>query len=358
MVSTRGSAGKKKCLVTGGAGFLGKHLVDKLLASGKYDVVVFDIRDSGDPRVNTIVGDLRDPKQVEDALAGVDVVFHCATAAPAAANTANKTLMYDVNVKGTQNIIDGCVAQSVNTLVYTSSASVVFDGKDLIKADESMHYAQKPIDYYTETKILGERLVLASNKRSGLATIALRPSGIFGEHDPLLVPLTVANAKKGKMKYIIGSGRNLMDFTYVGNVAQAHLLAADALEKGVHAKCAGRAYFITNADPQPFWGFLGDFLEPLGYTRPSKKLPWQLIFFIAVVVQFIISLLKPFKEIPPSEFTPMRIRIAKANRQLDCSRAREDLGYIPEVSIKDALDRTVKHFAHLTNPDGGKEKPS
>ncbi len=75
-------------------------------------------------------------------------------------------------------------------------------------------------------QILGERLVLSSNKRSELATVALRPSGIFGEHDPLLVPLTVANAKKGKMKYIIGSGENLMDFTYVGNVAQAHLLVS------------------------------------------------------------------------------------------------------------------------------------
>ncbi len=77
---------------------------------------------------------------------------------------------------------------------------------------------------WVSCQILGEKLVLASNNRSGLATVALRPSGIFGEHDPLLVPLTVANAKKGKMKYIIGSGKNLMDFTYVGNVAQAHLL--------------------------------------------------------------------------------------------------------------------------------------
>ena len=72
-------------------------------------------------------------------------------------------------------------------------------------------------------QILGEKLVLAANGRGGLATVALRPSGIFGEGDPLLVPLTVAKAKEGKMKFIIGSGENLMDFTYVGNVAQAHL---------------------------------------------------------------------------------------------------------------------------------------
>ena len=73
-------------------------------------------------------------------------------------------------------------------------------------------------------QILGEKLMLGANGRGGLSTVALRPSGIFGEGDPLLVPLTVANAKRGKMKYIVGGGANLMDFTYVGNVAQAHLL--------------------------------------------------------------------------------------------------------------------------------------
>ena len=73
-------------------------------------------------------------------------------------------------------------------------------------------------------QVLGERMVLAANGTGGLATVALRPSGIFGERDPLLVPLTVAKARQGKMKYVIGSGANLMDFTYVGNVAQAHVL--------------------------------------------------------------------------------------------------------------------------------------
>lgn len=87
------------------------------------------------------------------AFAGCEVVFHCATAAPAAANTANKKLMHDVNVKGTQNIIDACISQGVARLVYTSSASVVFDGRDLINANEDAPYAAKPIDYYTETKV-------------------------------------------------------------------------------------------------------------------------------------------------------------------------------------------------------------
>ena len=72
-------------------------------------------------------------------------------------------------------------------------------------------------------QILGEKLVLAAHSKSRLATVALRPSGIFGEGDPLLVPTIVAKAKQGKMGVIIGSGQNLMDFTYVGNVAQAHL---------------------------------------------------------------------------------------------------------------------------------------
>ena len=197
--------------------------------------------------------------------------------------------------------------------------------------------------------------------------------------------------------------------------------AADALAAPRPA-CAGKAYFITNAEPRPFWGFLGDLLEPLGYQRPIKKLPWRLIFLIAVLVELIIWLLKPFKVLihkltprevyyscqpcscldqaaaelcslsllashayqainqatltflqarhsssasphhifPPdqeihavqtiaaSEFTPMRIRIAKANRQLDCSRARQDLGYAPKVAIDEALQRTVKHFSYLS----------
>ena len=95
-------------------------------------------------------------------------------------------------------------------------------------------------------QILGEKLVLAANGKSGLATVALRPSGIFGEGDPLLVPTIVAKAKQGKMGVIIGSGQNLMAFTYVGNVAQAHLQVSRIplllpMECPSHSVCMRRA---------------------------------------------------------------------------------------------------------------------
>ncbi len=101
--------------------------------------------------------------------------------------------------------------------------SVVFDGRDLVGVDETTPYTARPMDYYTQTKVAGERLALAA-AGPDLGVVALRPSGIFGEGDTVMVPTFVRQARAGKMKYIIGSGTNVWDFTYVGNVAQAHVL--------------------------------------------------------------------------------------------------------------------------------------
>ncbi len=257
--------------------------------------------------------------------------------------------MQGVNVDGTRNVVDACVKAKVPSLVYTSSASVVFDGTDLFLADEkATPYAAKPLDFYTVTKIEGEKVVLEANGKGGVATCALRPSGIFGEYDLLTVPTTVEKARAGKMKYILGDGKNMMDWTYAGNVAAAHLAAADVLAaKGVNSKAAGNAYFVTNDDPRPFWGFMGDVCDGLGYGRPRIHLPVGVILFIAYIMQYIIiPLLRPFKRLE-TDFTPFRIIVASSNRTFSCARAKKELGYHPAVSMDEALDRTLKHFAHL-----------
>jgi nucleoside-diphosphate-sugar epimerase len=230
------------------------------------------------------------------------------------------------------------------------------NSRDLDGVDESAPYAARPMDYYAATKIEGERLVLAAAgaKLAGggrLAVTALRPSGIFGEHDALLVPVAVSKARAGKMKYIIGSGTNLMDWTYAGNVAAAHVLADAALAaRGHRSAPAGRPYFITNADPRPFWGFMGDLLDGLGYGRPHIRLPFWPLFVIASLVAWVCAALRVVGvSIPPSDFTPARLRIAAATRRLSCDAAGRDFGYHPSklVSVEEGLARTVAYFSHL-----------
>jgi nucleoside-diphosphate-sugar epimerase len=93
----------------------------------------------------------------------------------------------------------------------------------------------QPLDYYTQTKAEAEQLVLKANGVNGLLTVAVRPSGIFGPGDPMMLPSMVAQARAGKMKAVIGNGQNLWDFTYIDNVVHGHLCAEKALEKGSEA---------------------------------------------------------------------------------------------------------------------------
>ena len=343
--------------VTGGAGFLGRHIVERCLKDFKNArIKVLDIRIP--PKSEQIRGveyrtcDLRDASSVSAAICGATVVIHTATAAPTGANAYNKQLMTSVNVDGTRHVKDACIEHGVKALVYTSSASVVFEGKDLYLVDESTPYASKPMDFYTETKILGEQIAIQPESSTPvLPACALRPSGIFGEYDTLTVPTIVQKARAGKMRFQIGNGKNEMDWTYAGNIAAAHTLAVKSLLRdGTGATCAGKAYFITNDDPRPFWGMMGDICEGLGYGRPSKRLPLLPLMIIAHIVQLlVVPLLALFGKKFEMDFTPFRLAVSTTNRTFSCERAKRDFGYDPEVRVEEALERTFKYFGDLRN---------
>ncbi|KAL0407821.1 UNVERIFIED_CONTAM: 3beta-hydroxysteroid-dehydrogenase/decarboxylase isoform 2 [Sesamum radiatum] len=271
------------CVVTGGRGFAARHLVVMLI---KYDMFCVRIADLGptvqlDPdeengivaealksgRAQYVSADLRVKSQVLEACRGAEVVFHMA--APDS-SINNHQLHYSVNVQGTKNIIDACIELKVKRLIYTSSPSVIFDGvHGIFNGNESLPYPSKHNDSYSATKAEGEALVIKSNGSNGLLTCCIRPSSIFGPGDKLLVPSLVAAARAGKSKFIIGDGKNMYDFTYVENVAHAHVCAERALasERTVAERAAGQAYFITNKEPIRFWDFMSLILEGLGYQR-------------------------------------------------------------------------------------------
>ncbi|CAJ1973603.1 unnamed protein product [Sphenostylis stenocarpa] len=366
----------KWCVVTGGRGFAARHLVEMLIRLNEYCVRIADLGDSivlepaeqlgllgqalDSGRVQYVSLDLRDKAQVLKALEGVEVVFHMA-----APNSSinNYQLHYSVNVQGTKNVIDACVEQKVKRLVYTSSPSVVFDGiHGIHNADETIPYTHLPNDHYSATKAEGETLIIKANGTNGLLTCCIRPSSIFGPGDRLLVPTLVDAARKGKSKFLIGNGNNVCDFTYVENVAHAHICADRALasEGPVSEKAAGEAYFITNTEPMKFWEFVSVVLDGLGYERPRIKIPVVVILPIAHFVEWIYRLLGPYGMKVP-QLTPSRVRLTSCSRTFDCSKAKDCLGYAPIVTLQEGLRRTIESYAHLkagNQPKTKREGPS
>ncbi|AWP12264.1 putative sterol-4-alpha-carboxylate 3-dehydrogenase decarboxylating [Scophthalmus maximus] len=341
-MATRVRPSNKRCAVIGGSGFLGRHLVEKLLDRG-YSVSVFDIRQSYElPGVTFHQGDLCDPQALLPALRDVSLVFHCASPAP---GSDNRALFESVNIQGTRTIIQACIKAGVQKLVLTSSASVVFEGTDIKNGGEDLPYAKKPIDYYTETKIEQEKLVLgACDKEKGFLTVAIRPHGIFGPRDPQLVPILVDTACRGKMKFIIGDGTNLVDFTFVENVVHGHILAAERLRPD--SPICGKPYHITNDEPVRFWDFMSEVLVGLGYAAPRYHLPYTLVYGLALLLWLLALILRPLVSFRPT-FTPMRVALAGTHHYYSCERAKQDMGYKPVVGLKEGIARTVQSYPHL-----------
>ncbi|CDF34730.1 unnamed protein product [Chondrus crispus] len=253
--------------------------------------------------------------------------------------------MLAVNVEGTKNVIEACKQSGVQRLVYVSSASVVFDGSHMIDVDETKPYPSKFTDFYSKTKADAEKLVLAANRES-LRTCAIRPSAIFGERDPALVPRLVEAGRGGKTKYIIGNGKTMWEFTYVGNVADACMKAAEHLTIG--SPVAGQAYFITNDETTLFWEQCGVILGGLGYPVPATKIPFAVCFFIAVLLEVILFILSPiYKPRKPPTFSRQRVSLLTSHRKISCEKAKKDFGYTPKVSMEEGMKRTINFFKPL-----------
>lgn len=219
-------------LIIGGCGFLGRHIVQQLVGRGERQVAVFDlVQRHFDDNVTFYTGDITFPDDLREAItkSKANVIIH--TASPI--HGMGKDVYEKVNILGTQTIINACLSQSVPKLIYTSSAGVVYNGtQNLVDIDERMEIPTSALDAYNDTKARAEQLVLAANSPE-LKTCALRPAGIFGEGDRQLLVGLKQVVDNGQTKFQVGDNENLFDWTYVGNVAHAHLLASDRLDKVV-----------------------------------------------------------------------------------------------------------------------------
>ena len=323
------AASRPTVLVTGGGGFLGSAIIERLVARGD---AVRSLSRGDYPKLATmgvdqIRGDIGDRQTVETACRGVELVFHVAAKPPPWGKYRD---YYKTNVTGTQNVIDGCIRNNISRLVYTSTPSVVFDGTDMQGVDESVPYPARFNAFYPETKAMAEQLVRKAAGKD-LRTVVLRPHQIWGPGDPHFAPRLIARAKKLKR---IGSGNNLIDATYIDNAADAHILAADALDK--NPEISGNIYFITQANPIPAWDMIDAILAAAGLPPVKGAISYKTAWTIGALMELFYRIFHLPGEPPMTRF--LADAVAKSH-WFDISAAKKDLGYIPGVSTKEGLRR-------------------
>lgn len=324
-------------MVVGGAGFVGGFLVDELEAQGA-DVVIFDIRPVTRPERKkgstiSVVGDLCNIEHLLPVFQNAAVIFNVASPPP---ELNDRKLFYRVNVNGTSTIIEACKQAKVMRLVLVSSASVVYEGVDLENGDETTPYAKHPQDEYTETKIIQEKLVLESNSDK-LMTVAIRPHYIYGPNDQAITTM-VKVGRSGKLKFMIGNGKNIVSVTFVKNVVHALILASKQLGPG--AIINGKAYHVDDGQHIGFWEFTGDVLQMYKLPRPSIPTPYYLILGLTIVFSFILRLLAPIIGPVKTTFTPSRIRLAGTHHYYSSAKAKAELNYQPLYTTKQGLEYT------------------
>ncbi|VEU21589.1 DEKNAAC102762 [Brettanomyces naardenensis] len=332
----------------GGSGFLGLHLIQKFWeVEPRPEIHVFDIRPLPDrisnyftfdpAKIQCHVGDLSSKEDVSKAIqeSHPTVIVHSASPMHGMA----RAIYEKVNIQGTRNLINCAKEAHVKYLVYTSSAGVIFNGQDLHNADESWPIPEVPMDAYNETKALAEEMVLKANSDSEeFYTVALRPAGIFGPGDRQLVPGLRQVLKNKQTKFQVGNNDNLFDWTYAGNVADSHVLAAEKLlDSTTRDSVAGEKFFITNDAPTYFWNLARTVWKADGHV---DKFNFVLNRPVAIAVGYLSEF---FCGLVGKEagLTPFRVKVVCAYRYHNIAKAKKLLGYKPNVDLEQGIRYTL-----------------
>ena len=301
-------------LVTGGAGFIGSNLVAELLSRG-WDVRVLDDLSTGcranlTADVEMIEGDIRDDAMLRRAMADASVVFHEAALPSVARSVADPVSTNEVNVDGTLGVL--LAARDAGARVVFASSSSVYGNQDAMPVHEGL--VCRPISPYGVSKLAGERYLHAFTASYRMRTVALRYFNVFGpRQDPnaeyaAVVPKFITASLEGRAATIYGDGEQARDFTFVGNIVEANLLAADAGEVA--------------------WG--GAFNIGCGERHTVNEL-------LAAIRGQLGGEGEPAKYEPPR---PGDVRESHAS----IDAARDALGYAPAFGFEDGIARTVAWY--------------
>jgi nucleoside-diphosphate-sugar epimerase len=319
-----------KILVTGGGGFLGSSIC-RQLAKKNHQVIAFQRSPAPHLQADGILttrGDITDYHCLLAAADSCEAIIHTAGKAGVWGNPAD---FQRINVDGTANVIAVCREHAIPILVHTSSPSIVHSGGDISGADESIPIADQFNAPYPASKAKAEQLVVATNSAE-LKTTALRPHLIWGPGDPHILPRLAAKVRGGTLA--LPGPDKIIDTVYVENAALAHVKALYELKGS--ARCAGKAYFVTNNEPMAQGEIIRKLLAAIGIDVKIRAVPVGLAKTAGGVCEFAWRTFGLKSEPPVTRFAVEQLATA---HWFNTSAAKRDFGYVPTISIEQGLNQ-------------------
>lgn len=312
--------------VTGGSGFVGGALIERLRAEG-WEVRALARSESAEQKVRErgavpVPGDLDSKEMMREGATGCEVAFH------AAAKVEDWGDLEDferLNVRGTEKVIAACRAAGVRRLVHVGTEAALMAGSPLVNVDEEAPLRPDSPAPYPSTKAKAEQRVRAANGQ-GLETVVVRPRFVWGRGDTTLLPALIEMVRAGRFRWI-GGGGQLTAITHVDNTVEGLWLGATRAEPG-------SVYFVTDGEPVVFREFVSRMLETQGVTPPTGTLPTGVARVAAGAAEGLWRLLRRSGRPPVTRFA---VWVSSQECTIDIGRAERELGYRPLKSREQGL---------------------
>ncbi len=318
----------RRAFVTGGSGFVGRNLLEALqarhvpaVALARSDAAAAACAGQG---AKVVRGDLDDVDVMATAMAGCDVVFHCAAHV---AEWDPPEVFEKVNVQGTANVLAAAKRAQVDRFVHVSTEAVLVDGSrhvPIVEADERRPIPEEPLPLYPASKAAAEQLVRDAAK--DLHTVIVRPRFIWGAGDTSLLPQLLSAVSMGRFRWISG-GRYKTSTCHVRNCVEGMLRAA---ERGGR----GEAYFLTDGPPVELRGFLRELISTQGFDAGTRSIPRGLARMLASAGE-AIGRMRGYRWRPP--VTHLTLRLMGEEVTVVDVKARAELGYVAAISPQAGL---------------------
>ena len=312
--------------VTGGSGFIGGHLIRRLVADGwtvralaRSEGSAAKVRDAG---AEAVMGDLDDAAAITDGARGCEYAFH---AAAALGDWGRREDFVRGNVRGTENALRACRGAGVRRFVHVGTEAAILAGQPLVNADETAPLRPDSPAHYSATKAMAERAVLDANGE-GFETVVLRPRLVWGPGDTTILPALAESVERGQFAWI-GGGEHLTSTTHVANVVEGLILAAMRGRPG-------NAYFVTDGEPVAFREFVTDLLATRGLEPPGRNVPAAVARPLAGIVESLWTVTRRTSRPPLTRFA---LWFSTLECTIDISKARSELGYEPVKSMGEGM---------------------